>query len=221
MAALVHLVRHAQIENPEGVVYGTRPGFGLSAYGVEQARRVGRYLGPRPLVAIWSSPLERALRTAEEIAARVGVPVRVHPDLREWDVTERWAGHRWAELTELFPGEFEAYRDHPQDLPFANETLTELAERFARFTRQVDADHPHGDVVLVSHQDPIQAGRLRLLGSPLASLNEDKPSTGAVITLRPGTSWKEETHWSPEDTPRFGEKSGLRSVETSGSPTSA
>jgi broad specificity phosphatase PhoE len=85
----------------------------------------------------------------------------------------------------------------------------------------VDADHPHGDVVLVSHQDPIQAGRLRLLGSPLASLNEDKPSTGAVITLRPGTSWKEETHWSPEDTPRFGEKSGLRAVETSGSPTSA
>jgi broad specificity phosphatase PhoE len=221
MAALVHLVRHAQIENPGGLVYGTLPGFGLSQYGVEQARRVGRYLGPRPVVAIWSSPLERALRTAEEIASRVGVPVRVHPDLTEWDITNRWKGHRWGELPELFPGEYEAYRDHPHELPFADESLAEVADRVARFARQVDGDHPHGDVVLVSHQDPIQAGRLRLLGAPLSTLSDDRPSPGAVITLRPGTTWREEIHWSPENTPRFGEQKGLRAVEPTGSPTSA
>ncbi len=221
MAALVHLVRHTQIENPEGLVYGTRTGFGLSDYGVEQARRVGRYLGPRPVVAIWSSPLERTLRTAEEIAARVGVPVKVHADLGEWTVFDRWAGHRWAEIPELFPGELEAYRDHPYDLPFAGESLASVSERMASFARSIDEAHPHGDVIIVSHQDPIQAGRLRLLGSPLEAFGEGKPTPGTVITLRPGTSWTEETSWSPENTPRFGERPGLRAVETSGSPTSA
>jgi hypothetical protein len=38
-----------------------------------------------------------------------------------------------------------------------------------------------------------------------------------VITLRPGETWREETSWEPGDTPRFGERSGLR-VVTSGSP---
>ncbi|MFQ5522708.1 MAG: histidine phosphatase family protein [Acidimicrobiia bacterium] len=214
-------MRHTQIANPEGLVCGARPGFGLSEYGVEQARRVGRYLGPRPVIAIWSSPLERALRTAEEIAARVGVPVKVHDDLGEWSLFDRWAGHRWAEIPELFPGELEAYRDHPFDLPSAEESMAEVAERIAGFARAIDEAHPHGDAIIVSHQDPIQAGRLRLLGSPLDTFSQGKPSPGTVITLRPGTSWREETVWSPEDTPRFGERPGLRAVETSGSPTSA
>ena len=77
MAALVHLVRHGEVDNPEHLVYADLPGFGLSPHGVEQARRVGRYLGPRPVVAVWSSPLERSLRTAEEIAGRTGVPVKI------------------------------------------------------------------------------------------------------------------------------------------------
>ena len=95
MAALVHLVRHAEVDNPAHLVYADLPGFGLSPHGIEQARRVGRYLGPRPVVAIWSSPLERALRTAEEIASRTGVPVKVDPGLTEWAVIGRWKGHAW------------------------------------------------------------------------------------------------------------------------------
>lgn len=223
MAALVHLVRHAEVDNPDHLVYGTMSGFGLSPHGLDQARRVGRYLGPRPVVAIWSSPLERALRTAEEIAHRSGVPVRVDHDLTEWSLTDRWKGHRWNGIGEAFPGELEAYLDHPDRLDFAEETLDDLAERIAGVARRLDEEHPHGDVVVVSHQDAIQAGRLRLIGSQLAALHDDKPSHGAVVTLRPGTSWKEETIWEPGEAPRFGEKSDLRVVTTGGpgEPTSA
>jgi len=223
MAALVHLVRHAEVDNPDHLVYGSMSGFGLSPHGLEQARRVGRYLGPRAVVAIWSSPLERSLRTAEEIAARSGVPVRVDPDLTEWQLMDRWKGHRWNGIAEAFPGELEAYLDHPENLEFEGETLDNLAERVAAVARRLDSEHPHGDVVIVSHQDAIQSGRLRLVGADLATLHDDKPSNGAVVSLRPGATWKEETIWEPGESPRFGEKSDLRVVTAGGTtdPTSA
>jgi broad specificity phosphatase PhoE len=218
MAALVHLVRHAEVDNPTHLVYADLPGFGLSPHGVEQARRVGRYLGPRPVVSIWSSPLERALRTAEEIAARTGVPVKVDPDLTEWEVVGRWKGHTWRDIPQTFPGELEAYLEHPELLSFPGETLDELAERMASTARRLDAEHPHGDVVIVSHQDPIQAGKLRLIGSPLGEIHQDKPGHGSVVTLRPGPVWRVETVWEPGESPRFGEKSGLRVLQPTPSP---
>lgn len=218
MAALVHLVRHGEVTNPDNLVYGSLPGFGLSTLGLEQARKVGRYLGPRPLVAIWSSPLERSLRTAEEIAARSGVPVRVDPDLTEWGLSDRWKGHAWSSLSSSFPGELEAYLDRPEQLAFSPESLAELADRMSAVSKRLDQEHPHGDVVLVSHQDPIQAARLRLTGSPLAGIHTDKPGHGAVVTLRPGDTWREETIWNPGDTPGFGDKAELRAVGNERNP---
>jgi broad specificity phosphatase PhoE len=195
MAVLVHLVRHGEVDNPDHLVYADLPGFGLSPHGVEQARRVGRYLGPRPVVAIWSSPLERSLRTAEEVAARTGVPVKVDPDLTEWRVVSRWKGRTWRDIPQTFPGELEAYLEHPEHLSYGDETLEDLADRMAATAR-----------------------RLRLIGSPLGELHQDKPGHGAVVTLRPGTAWRMETVWEPGESPRFGEKSGLRVIDPSSEP---
>lgn len=212
MAALVHLVRHADVDNPDHIVCGSMPGFDLSPRGIEQARRVARYLGPRPVVAIWSSPRQMALRTAEEVAARSGVPVRVHPDLVDWNLMERWKGHPWNSIADLFPGEIEAYLADPTRLDFSDEQLAEVATRVARVARALDAEHPHGDIVIVSHQDAIQAGRLLLTGADLSQLHNDRPVNGSVTTLRPGPAWKLETTWDPASKPRFGEKSDLRLV---------
>ena len=215
MAALVHLVCHAEVDNPEHLVEGAITGFGLSPHGLDQARRVGRYLGPRALVAIWSSPMEHCLRTAEEIAARSSVPVRVDPDLREWAVAQRWQGHPWSELNNEFPGELESYLERPSAIEFGDESLADVAERVARVARRLDEQHPHGDIVIVSHQDPVQAARLMLTGSRLEDLHENKPAPGAVVSLRPGVTWVEETVWRPGDSPDFGRKPGLRAVGSS------
>jgi len=147
----------------------------------------------------------------------------VDPDLTEWQLMDRWKGHRWNGIAEAFPGELEAYLDHPENLEFEGETLDNLAERVAAVARRLDSEHPHGDVVIVSHQDAIQSGRLRLVGADLATLHDDKPSNGAVVSLRPGATWKEETIWEPGESPRFGEKSDLRVVTAGGTtdPTSA
>lgn len=216
MAALVHLVRHAEVDNPDHLVCGSLPGFDLSPHGLEQARRVGRYLGPRAVVAIWSSPQRRALRTAEEIAGRSGVPVRVHQDLTEWSLMDRWQGNPWNTISSRYPGELEAYLEDPTRLEFVTEQLAAVAERVSAVARSLDAEHPHGDVVIVSHQDVIQAGRLHLTGAALSGLHDEPPAAGGVVSLRPGPTWREETSWQPGDTPRFGEKSDLRVVEDQG-----
>lgn len=218
MAALVHLVRHAEVDNPNHLVCGSMPGFDLSPHGLEQARRVGRYLGPRAIVAIWSSPQQRCLRTAEEIAARSGVPVRVHPDLTDWSLMDRWKGHSWSQVSSVFPGELETYLTNPTHLEFVDEQLNQVAERIAGVARMLDTQHPHGDVIIVSHQDAIQAGRLALIGAALSGIHDDPPGDGSVVSLRPGTTWREETTWAPGDTPRFGERSDLRVVTTGGGP---
>lgn len=198
MAARVHLVRHGEVLNPDHLVYASLDGFSLSEIGVEQARAVARYLGRQPLVGVWASPLERALRTAETIARRAGLPVRVEPELVEWRLLDRWAGISWEDLPEKFPGEFEAFIGQPADLAFSPESLAGLADRTGHAIRRIEAAHPHGDIVIVSHSAPLRAAVLFLTGAPLTEFWGDKPAHCAVNTLRPGSPWQVETVWSPE-----------------------
>ncbi|MCQ3802603.1 MAG: histidine phosphatase family protein [bacterium] len=197
MAELVHLVRHGEVHNPRHLVYASLPGFYLSTRGVLQTHQARRYLAARPIRAIWSSPLKRAVETAENLAVPHLAEVQVLSELVEWKLLDRWAGHSWEQIPTLFPGEVEAYLQHPSDLGFASETLMELAERVSLAVRKIAASTSSGEVVVVGHQDPIQAARLALTGQPLRQLFQDRPQHCSVITLRPGDCWTEVRKWDP------------------------
>ena len=201
MARFVHLVRHGEVHNPENVVYDSLPGFGLSQRGVLQARAAARFLGSQPVIAVWSSPLQRALETAAPIAERCGIPVSVEPNLTEWSLLSRWAGHRWDDLENDYPGELAAYLASPEAVPNAQETLAGLAQRMTAAIASITGRYEVGDVVIVSHQDPIQAARLSLTGRQLSGLHTDKPEHGSVITLQPGVTWHETSKWEPDVEP--------------------
>ena len=201
MARVVHLVRHGEVHNPENVVYDSLPGFGLSQRGVLQARAAARFLGSQPVIAVWSSPLQRALGTAAPIAERCGIPVSVEPNLTEWSLLSRWAGHRWDDLENDYPGELAAYLASPEAVPNAQETLAGLAQRMTAAIASITGRYEVGDVVIVSHQDPIQAARLSLTGRQLSGLHTDKPEHGSVITLQPGVTWHETSKWEPDVEP--------------------
>ena len=198
MASMVHLTRHGEVENPKHLVYADLPGFRLSALGRLQAKEAARYLSARPVVAVWSSPLERAIETAQFIAARHQLPVRVDEQLTEWHLSSRWSGIRWEELPIRLPGELEAYLEHPWDLDFTPETLEDLAERVADATALLAEQYVNGDVVIVGHQDPIHAARLRLTGADHRRQQVGKPGHAAVVSLRPETPWRELSVWEPD-----------------------
>ncbi|MGH3635249.1 MAG: histidine phosphatase family protein, partial [Mycobacterium sp.] len=79
----IHLVRHGEVYNPDGVLYGRLPGFHLSDKGNRQAQAVADALAGRDVVAVIASPLQRAQETAAPIAARHDLPVDTDPDLIE------------------------------------------------------------------------------------------------------------------------------------------
>ncbi len=200
----VYLVRHGEVDNPDHVVYADLPGFGLSSLGHRQAQALAGHLADRPIGAVVTSPLQRAVETARPLATRLGLDPIIEPALTEWSLARRWAGVRWESLPERFPGELEAYLEHPVELPFAPESLPELADRMAAaVARHVEGTT--GPVVFVSHQDPVQAVRLHLTRRPLGLLHHDKPAHGTVIRLEPTSEprWVETERWDPDQGATF------------------
>ncbi|MEU6705083.1 histidine phosphatase family protein [Streptomyces wuyuanensis] len=70
---VVHLIRHGEVDNPDGVLYGRRPGYHLSELGRRMADRVAEHLADRDVTHVVASPLERAQETASPIAKAHGL----------------------------------------------------------------------------------------------------------------------------------------------------
>ena len=162
---VVHLLRHGEVENPKGVIYGRIPGFQLSEDGRMMAKAAADYLAERDVVAIFTSPLERARETAEPLAERFSLEPVVDERLIEpWNHFEgkvfgvgdgslRRPEHWWYLRNPLSPSWGERYR------LIALRVLA--AMRDAR-----DAARGH-EAVCVSHQLPIWVTRRSVEGKRL------------------------------------------------------
>ncbi len=80
---IVHLVRHGEVANPAGVLYGRLADYHLSDHGQVMAKAVAGFLAGRDVTVLRSSPLERALETAEPVAAQFGLTVQIDERLIE------------------------------------------------------------------------------------------------------------------------------------------
>ena len=83
MRTTVHLLRHGEVYNPTGVLYGRRSGFDLSDLGRQMAQRVADSIGDRDITHIASSPLERAQQTGQPLAKARGLEIRTDERLIE------------------------------------------------------------------------------------------------------------------------------------------
>ena len=72
---IVHLLRHGEVENPAGIIYGRLPGYHLSANGRAMASAAADFFAERAVVALFCSPLERAQETARPVAERLGLEI--------------------------------------------------------------------------------------------------------------------------------------------------
>jgi broad specificity phosphatase PhoE len=160
----VHLVRHGEVENPAGVLYGRLPGYHLSERGREMAELVAHHLAGRDIGVVISSPMERAQETAAPIAQRHGLDVRLDEDLLE--ATNHFQGMRF--------GVGDGSLRHPRHWPrLVNPFRPSWGEPYlglaARMVRAVSAGLAAArsagagqEAVLVSHQLPIWVTRLHL-----------------------------------------------------------
>lgn len=165
MRTVVHLLRHGEVHNPTGILYGRLPGYHLSELGQRMAERVAESLADRDIVHLVSSPLERARQTAEPLANRFGLAVKVDPDLIEGD--NFFEGKRF--------GVGDGALRHPRNWwvlrnPFApswGEPYREMARRMSAALHAARAAAAGHEAVCVSHQLPIWVLRRYLEGRKL------------------------------------------------------
>jgi broad specificity phosphatase PhoE len=79
----VHLLRHGEVYNPDRVLYGRLPGYGLSDRGVDQAKLAAEWFADRDIGCLVSSPLERARQTAIPLADATGLEIQIDERLTE------------------------------------------------------------------------------------------------------------------------------------------
>ena len=150
------LVRHGRTAwNREGRFQGWSD-MPLDGEGEAQAESIARRLVHRPLDAIHSSDLARALATAQIIGARHRCPLSVDPRLRELSFGE-WEGMTYSEIAATRPDLLRAWqRDPSQHAPPGGETLAELADRVESVWRALTAASGGQTIAVVAHGGPLQ-----------------------------------------------------------------
>ena len=196
------LVRHGEVFNPNHVVYADLPGFDLSVTGVQQAHATAKHLAPIDIDIVLSSPLTRAMHTAAAIADhQAGIGVTVDPRLTEFRMYPEWTGLTWEEVERCFTDELKCYLTDATRLRGASESVSELFDRMVASVSDA-IDDGHGTIVVVAHQDPIQALRLGLVGRHLSELRHDPPPHASATTIQKGDGgdFVEISTWDPETT---------------------
>ncbi len=149
------LLRHGQTPNSVQKRYAGVSDVALTEVGVQQAAAAGKRLASAGITAIVTSPLRRAVRTAEEVAAASGVPVQADEGFREADFGA-WDGLTFAEVRERWPAELTAWLADPAVAPPAGESLLDVDARVGAALRRVLAGHRGQTVLIVSHVTPIK-----------------------------------------------------------------
>jgi broad specificity phosphatase PhoE len=165
----VHLVRHGEVFNPDGVLYGRLPGFHLSDRGLAMAEMVSEHLAGRDIAVVTSSPLERAQQTAAAIARPHDLTVGTDDDLIE-------AGNYFQGLAfGVGDGSLRHPRHWPRLVnpfrPSWGEPYVEIVARMMRAATTAlaaaRAAGPGREAVVVSHQLPVWETRLHVEGRRL------------------------------------------------------
>jgi broad specificity phosphatase PhoE len=169
------LLRHGQTEWSKAGRHTGRTDIPLTPDGEAAAKSLAPALAGRQLRAAFTSPAQRAVRTAE----LAGLSATPDPDLQEWDYGG-YEGMTTAQIRERRPGWY-LWRDGviPGDAGHPGETVTEVGARADAALALVRPLLAGGDVVLVSH-----AHMLRVLAARWLGL---EPSYGRLLRLDTGT----------------------------------
>jgi len=166
---IVHLLRHGEVENPAGIIYGRLPGYHLSANGREMARAAADYFSERAAVALFCSPLDRAQETARPVAERLGLDIVTDDRLIEsWNHFEGMkfsVGDGALRRPENWPYLLNPFR------PSWGEPYQDVAARMLAMMATARDAASGQEAVCVSHQLPIwvtrrMAERKRLWHNP-------------------------------------------------------
>ena len=157
------LVRHGETEWNVAEIFRGRIDIELNETGMKQAALLAEYLADLKIDAIYSSPLKRALKTAEIIVGYHKLDVEIAPGLIDFDYG-KWQGLSHQEVKDKYKELYAEWIKNPHQIKMpAGESLDEVRERARSVVDDVIAKHD-GTVVLVSHRVVNKALICALLG---------------------------------------------------------
>ena len=160
---------------------GRTNGVHLNDKGREQSAKLAELLKHQPISAIYSSPLERCLQTAEPVAAALGQPVIQEPGILEVDYGE-WQGGDLKELSKL--AEWQAVQHFPSTFRFpGGETLHQTQSRAVWAIDRIVQAHPNQLVAVFSHGDVIRTTVAHYMGTPLDLFQRIAINTASISAL--------------------------------------
>jgi probable phosphomutase (TIGR03848 family) len=160
---------------------GRSNGVHLNDKGHQQSTRLAELLKDQPISAVYSSPLERCLQTAEPVAAALGQQVNLEPDVLEVDYGE-WQGGDLKELSKL--PEWQSVQHFPSSFRFpGGETLHQTQSRAVWAIDRIVQAHPNQLVAIFSHGDVIRTTLAHYMGTPLDLFQRINISTASISAL--------------------------------------
>jgi probable phosphoglycerate mutase len=177
------LVRHATNDYvKEGRLAGRTPGVHLNAQGQREAQDLARRTAHLPIEAIYSSPLERALDTADALAECHKLPVQIIAGLVESDAGE-WTGKKITELNTT--DTWKAIQTSPIGVKLpGGESIDEVQTRMVAVIEAARQKHPDGLVAIVSHADPLKSVIAHYLNLDLNQFQRIAISPASVTVLQ-------------------------------------
>lgn len=183
------LIRHGSTDLLGRVLYGRMAGVRLNDEGSRQAQVLAHRLKERYKISeVVSSPLERALETAQFIADAQGLNVAIDEGMNEIDFGS-WMGKSFSELLEL--DEWKKYNElRSTATPPRGELMTQVQTRAWGALERILARYQHAQdatVAVVSHGDVVRALLILLLGMPLDHIHrlEVAPASLSEVLLGP------------------------------------
>jgi len=181
---LLLLIRHGENDYVKtGKLAGRTPGVHLNEKGKKQAQALGEALKDVPVKAIYSSPLERAVETAQPIAESHKLTILQEPDLMDTDIG-KWQGKSLKMLR--LTNAWKIVQSAPSRFRFPEgESFPEAQTRYVNTLERIVQKHhkPHDIVAVVFHADPIKLAVAHLLGMPLDHFQRLSCDTGSVTAL--------------------------------------
>ena len=178
------LIRHGENDyTRKGIMAGRRAGVHLNERGREQAQELAKTLAGVPLVAIYSSPLERAMETAAPIATPHKMEIIQEPNLLDGKVG-KWEGKSLKTLR--LTNAWKVVQHSPSRFQFPEgESFVELQARVVHVLEGVVKKYnkPKDIVAVVFHADPIKLAIAHYIGLPFDHFQRLMIGTGSVSIL--------------------------------------
>jgi probable phosphoglycerate mutase len=155
---MIILLRHGQAENnTKKILAGRSPGVNLTEVGIQQAEQAGKILKALNISTIYSSPIDRAIQTAEIITKQCDLEVILDDRLIELDMG-KFTMMPYDEIFAKHGNVFLKFYEGSEEVSENGvETFAQVQKRMFEMVNFVLDNHKDENVVLITHMDPIKA----------------------------------------------------------------